>query len=97
MFWSLVRPDRILPPITRSAAVTTSLEADESAVGMIICECSTLGLFGLIRPKAKAPRGVLRFETIGLFWTAAAEQHFKTMRLSYRLSFETVVAMRSTF
>src|SRR6266540_4141782 len=31
MFWSLVRPDRILPPITRSAAVTTSLEADESA------------------------------------------------------------------
>src|SRR5262245_59002158 len=35
MFWSLVRPDRILPPITRSAAVTTSLEADESAVGMI--------------------------------------------------------------
>src|SRR5215510_10338158 len=35
MFWSLVRPDRILQPITRSAAVTTSLEADESAVGMI--------------------------------------------------------------
>src|SRR6516164_3955066 len=35
MFWSLVRPDKILPPITRSAAVTTSLEADESAVGMI--------------------------------------------------------------
>src|SRR6266508_6279602 len=31
MFWSLVRPDRILPPITRSAAMTTSLEADESA------------------------------------------------------------------
>src|SRR6266511_5965617 len=31
MFWSLVRPDRILPPITRSAAVTTSLEAGESA------------------------------------------------------------------
>src|SRR5215831_21063559 len=38
MFWSLVRPDRILPPITRSAAVTTSLEADELAVGMITCE-----------------------------------------------------------
>src|SRR5215472_14800221 len=35
MFWSLVRPDRILPPITRSAAVTTSVETDESAVGMI--------------------------------------------------------------
>src|SRR5262249_24605297 len=31
----LVRPDRILPPITRSAAVTTSLGADESAVGII--------------------------------------------------------------
>src|SRR5262245_43723234 len=29
MFWSLVRPDRILPPITRSAAVITSLEAGE--------------------------------------------------------------------
>src|SRR5215813_3630619 len=40
MFWSLVRPDRILPPITRSAAVTTSLEADEWAIGMITCECS---------------------------------------------------------
>jgi len=35
MFWSLVRPDRILPLITKSAAVTTSLEADELAVGMI--------------------------------------------------------------
>src|SRR5262249_17656809 len=35
MFWSLVRPDKILLPITRSAAVTTSLEAGESAVGMI--------------------------------------------------------------
>src|SRR5262249_172288 len=35
MFWSLVRPDRILPPITRSAAVGISLEADELAVGMI--------------------------------------------------------------
>src|SRR5262249_39524141 len=34
---SLVRPDRILPPITRSAAVTTSLEAGELAVGMITC------------------------------------------------------------
>ena len=33
-----VRPDKILPPITRSAAVTTSLEADELAVGMITCE-----------------------------------------------------------
>jgi hypothetical protein len=32
MFWFLVRPDRILPPITRSADVTTSLEW---AVGMI--------------------------------------------------------------
>src|SRR4029453_4799517 len=31
MFWSLVRPDRILLPITRSAAMTTSLEADELA------------------------------------------------------------------
>src|SRR6516164_6830529 len=41
MFWSLVRPERILPPITRSAAATNSLEADESAVGMITCECST--------------------------------------------------------
>src|SRR6516164_3007891 len=40
MFWSLVRPDRILPPITRSAAVTTSLGADESAVGMITCQRS---------------------------------------------------------
>src|SRR6266511_3007119 len=38
MFWSLVRPDRILLPITRSAAVTTSLEADELAVDMISCE-----------------------------------------------------------
>src|SRR5215471_1287956 len=38
MFWSLVRPDRILLPITRSAAVTASLEADELAVGMITCE-----------------------------------------------------------
>src|SRR5262249_13559438 len=37
MFWSLVRPDRILPPITRSAAVTTSLEAGELAVVMITC------------------------------------------------------------
>ena len=34
------RPDRILPPITRSAAVTTSLEAGELAVGMITCERS---------------------------------------------------------
>src|SRR5262249_26554667 len=33
MFWSLVRPDRILPPITKRAAVTISLEA--GAVGMI--------------------------------------------------------------
>jgi hypothetical protein len=31
----LVRPDRILPPITRSAAVTTSLEADGLAGAMI--------------------------------------------------------------
>ena len=38
MVWSLVRPDKILLPITRSAAVTTSLEADELAVGMITCE-----------------------------------------------------------
>src|SRR2546430_5409410 len=38
MFWSLVRPDRILLPITRSAAVTTSLEADELVVDMITCE-----------------------------------------------------------
>src|SRR5262249_19509891 len=37
MFWPLVRPDRILPPITRSAAVTTSWEAGELAVGMITC------------------------------------------------------------
>src|SRR2546426_10302708 len=37
MFWSLVRPDRILPPITSSAAVTTSLEASELAVVMITC------------------------------------------------------------
>jgi hypothetical protein len=29
-----VRPDRILPPITKSAAVTASLEADELAVAM---------------------------------------------------------------
>jgi hypothetical protein len=35
MFWSLVRPDRILPPITKSAAVTTTLEASELAVSMI--------------------------------------------------------------
>ena len=35
MFWSLVRPDKILLPITRSAAVTASSEADELAVGMI--------------------------------------------------------------
>src|SRR5262245_11611417 len=40
MFWSLVRPDRILPPLTRSAAVTSSLEADKWAIGMITCECS---------------------------------------------------------
>src|SRR5262249_2379172 len=40
MFWSLVRPDKILLPITRSAAVTASLEADELAVGMITCEMS---------------------------------------------------------
>src|SRR5262245_4146032 len=38
MFWSSVRPDKILPPIPKSAAVTTSLEADELAVGMITCE-----------------------------------------------------------
>src|SRR6516162_4047511 len=38
MFWSLVRPDKILLPITRSAAVATSLAADELAVGMITCE-----------------------------------------------------------
>src|SRR5262245_20683200 len=38
MFWSLVRPDKILLPITRSAAVSTSLEADELALGMITCE-----------------------------------------------------------
>src|SRR4029434_10598453 len=31
MFWSLVRTARILLRITRTAAVTTSLEADESA------------------------------------------------------------------
>src|SRR4029450_5638914 len=46
MFWSLVRPDRILPPITRSAAVATSLEADESAVGMITCESAQTPEFG---------------------------------------------------
>ena len=34
MFWSLVRPDRILPPITKSAAVITSLEAGGLAVGI---------------------------------------------------------------
>src|SRR6266478_5985157 len=37
MFWSLVRPDRILLPITRSAAVTTSLEAGDIALVMITC------------------------------------------------------------
>jgi hypothetical protein len=36
----LVRSDRILPPIARSAAVTTSLDAEEFAAGMITCECS---------------------------------------------------------
>jgi hypothetical protein len=45
MFWSLVRPDRILPPITKSAAETTSLEAGELAVRMIKAEsgCQQLG------------------------------------------------------
>ncbi len=38
VLWSWVRPDRTLLPITRSAAVTTSLEADELAVDMITCE-----------------------------------------------------------
>src|SRR6266516_2410165 len=37
MPWSLVRPDRNAPPINRSAAVTTSLEAGELAVVMITC------------------------------------------------------------
>jgi hypothetical protein len=38
MFWSLVRPDKILLPITWSAAVATSLEADDLAVGIITRE-----------------------------------------------------------
>jgi hypothetical protein len=60
MFWSLVRPDRILLPITRSAAVTTSLEADELAVDMITCESAqNPGVGRLINRGGalKVPRG----------------------------------------
>jgi hypothetical protein len=38
VFGAVRRSDRILPPITRSADVTTSLEANESTIGMITCE-----------------------------------------------------------
>src|SRR5262249_36203518 len=63
MFWSLVRPDRILPPITRSAAVTTSLGADESAVGIITCERSRRRLLEFDRLiKARISSRVARTE-----------------------------------
>src|SRR5262249_54723455 len=73
MFWSLVRPDKILLPITRSAAVTTSLEADESAVGMV-----TIGSRSLpgVRPsdqrRASALRTAGRF--IGLLWAGGGSK-----------------------
>jgi hypothetical protein len=63
MFWSLVRPDRILLPITRSAAVTTSLEADESAVGMITCERSRRRLLEFDRLIHHWHRAVFRAPT----------------------------------
>src|SRR5262249_23443805 len=78
MFWSLVRPDRILLPITRSAAVTTSLEADESAVAMITCVAGHKKQASNTQDRKQGPRGVLRFETICLFWT--------TMRVPQRLA-----------
>src|SRR6516165_6917009 len=56
MFWSLVRPDRILPPITSSAAVRISSEADELAVAMINLRVSAelLELDRLIKRLASA-------------------------------------------
>src|SRR5262245_28583877 len=77
MFWSLVRPDRILPPITRSAAVTTSLEADESAVGMITCEMFK-GQDSWNTPdqrRASALRTAGRF--IGLLWAGGGSKKKK--------------------
>ena len=55
MFWSLVRPDRILLPITRRAAVTTSLEADELGVDMIACESAQNPEFGRLINWGVAP------------------------------------------
>src|SRR6516164_7806251 len=54
-FWSLVRPDRILPPITRRAAVTTSLKADELGVDMITCESAQNPEFGRLINWGVAP------------------------------------------
>src|SRR6266567_6424839 len=59
MFWSLVRPDRILPPITKSAAVTTSLEAGELAVRMIKAGelgCQQLGRISTTPSRLPSPR-----------------------------------------
>src|SRR5262245_54871816 len=92
MFWSLVRPDKILLPITRSAAVATSLEEDELAVGMITCEMfkrqdswsSTLD-----QRRATAPRTAGRF--IGLLWAGGGSKKKKLPigRARRRLGFAT--------
>src|ERR1700746_2022734 len=55
MFWSLVRPDRILLPITRSAAVTTSLEAGELAVVRLLPPCHC-GLCCFMADPKRKPR-----------------------------------------
>src|SRR5215510_11999086 len=73
MFWSLVRPERILPPITRSAAVTTALEADELAVGMITCEDGFKGQdFSPDQRRASALRTAGRF--VGLLWAGGGSK-----------------------
>src|SRR6516164_3269987 len=92
MFWSLVRPDRILPPITRSAAVTTSLEADELAVGMITCEMFKGQDSWSSTPdqrRAPALRTAGRF--IGLLWAGGGSKKKKVPigRARRRLGFAT--------
>src|SRR5262245_622478 len=80
MFWSLVRPDKILLPITRSAAVATSLEADELGVGMITCEMFKGQDSRSSTPdqrRASAPRTAGRF--IGLLWAGGGSKKKKVL------------------
>jgi hypothetical protein len=75
----LVRPDRILLPITRSAAVTTSLEADELAVDMITCECSRRRLLQFDGRGARPHNGPDRWRwrrRLGSSWSMSGYYRF---------------------